>query len=383
MNILIINIWDTIETTGGAEKIFCEMSNELVSRDHIVTALCVDRNEGKPKFYVDPRVKFLNAGLVKLPWYYSKTVRNIRCWTPFAKKRREIRAKYNAQALAYRINKVVDINDIDVVVSFQPQSAYSVIEYLNFKKTVITMTHNNVELTYSSLPDQVKKVLQKHSLIHVYLKQFREDVKLYLPKADICVIPNSVPQVDYESNLKCKTIICIGRVIPSKRQDLLINAFALIADKYYDWNVVFFGDVKVCPQYFQYLEDLIEKLKLTSKVKFCGVTLNPYVELEKASIFAFPSESEGWGLALTEAMSVGLPCVGCKDCSSVNSLIRNRENGLLCEPNSNSFAASLSYLIGSYDLRVQLGQVARNDMKQYAKKVIWDEWEMLLCNLRK
>ena len=100
--------------------------------------------------------------------------------------------------------------------------------------------------------------------------------------------------------------------------------------------------------------------------------------LNDASIFAFPSLFEGFGLALGEAMSKGLPSVGCLDCSAVNDLITNEKNGLLVNPTPREFADALLRLMDDYDLRVKLGTQARKDISKYSPEKIWSTWHDLI-----
>lgn len=111
----------------------------------------------------------------------------------------------------------------------------------------------------------------------------------------------------------------------------------------------------------------------------CGTTLNVAQELAKASVFAFPSDREGFPLALTEAMSMGLAVVGCRECSSVNSLIEDGKNGLLVESTAESLADALSKLMQNADLRISLGNSAKESMEQYSPQLIWGQWENLIA----
>ena len=55
---------------------------------------------------------------------------------------------------------------------------------------------------------------------------------------------------------------------------------------------------------------------------------------KRTDIFAFPSYHEEFSLALTEALSCGIPAVGDKNCPAVNELIQDGLNALL-EKNGN------------------------------------------------
>ncbi len=120
---------------------------------------------------------------------------------------------------------------------------------------------------------------------------------------------------------------------------------------------------------------------LNERFTLCGTTNHIKEKLLSASIFAFPSKHEGFPLALTEAMSLGLPAVGCKDCSGVNTLIKDGKNGLLCDPTAESLAEALRKLMRDQDLRRRLGAQAKEDMKEFAPERVWDQWEDLLTEL--
>ena len=79
---------------------------------------------------------------------------------------------------------------------------------------------------------------------------------------------------------------------------------------------------------------------------------------------------EGFGLTLAEAMSMGLPPLGCKSCVAVNELIQDGINGLLAEDGANGLAQSMKTL--------RLGKAARASMRKYKASVIWRAWEELL-----
>ena len=113
-----------------------------------------------------------------------------------------------------------------------------------------------------------------------------------------------------------------------------------------------------------------------------GTTDRPLDILRTTDIFAFPSNyPEGFGQALTEAMAVGLPCVGLKTTSSVNELIVDGVNGFLTENTPEDFAAKLNILMNSQELRAKMGKAGYEMMKQYAPEKIDDQWEELLSNV--
>ena len=170
----------------------------------------------------------------------------------------------------------------------------------------------------------------------------------------------------------------VGRLTKNhKRPHLLIEAFAGLADKYPDWQVELWGDVDQ-RAFYEELKFMIKSKKLQDRVFLKGTSNEIPKILQRSDIFAFPSAYEGFGLALGEAMSMGLPAVGYKSCSAVNELIQDGLNGFLCEEGPEDLAAKLDRLMGDRALRVRMGQAARESMKQYAPEAIWDAWEKLL-----
>lgn len=93
--------------------------------------------------------------------------------------------------------------------------------------------------------------------------------------------------------------------------------------------------------------------------------------MKYAKIFAFPSSFEGFSLALTEAMSFGLPSIGYQNGISVNEIIIDGKTGYLCADGECALAEALKKLMLDDDLREKMVVVARQEMKKYALENIW------------
>ena len=77
---------------------------------------------------------------------------------------------------------------------------------------------------------------------------------------------------------------------------------------------------------------------------------------QNADILLFPTVREGFGLAVAEAMSCGLPVVA-TNCSSLPELIDNGKGGFLCPIGDvNAFAEKINFLAENPELRWEMGE---------------------------
>lgn len=160
---------------------------------------------------------------------------------------------------------------------------------------------------------------------------------------------------------------------------MLVEAFAKIAAEFPDWKVEIWG-MRKYPEYEKEINDFIRAHNLTGQVTLMGYTEDVEGLYRRADIHAFPSASEGFSLAIADAMSIGLPHVGFKDAHSVNEIIVDGHNGFLAD-NVDDFAAKLKILMKDKELRIKFGHNAHEDMKAYAPEILMNQWEELFQKL--
>ncbi len=103
--------------------------------------------------------------------------------------------------------------------------------------------------------------------------------------------------------------IYLGRLHPSKRVEDAIEAWARLPASLGPVPLRIVGGGE--DAYVDQLGAAAERLGIADRVTFYGsVTEERKWELLRASqFFVFPSAEEGWGIAIAEAMSAGLPCI--------------------------------------------------------------------------
>ena len=327
MKILLSLIGSTIGTTGGVEKVLCNMANAMVERGHEVTILTFEDKEGKPFFKLDERVNFLNLGIGhKLNHFWF----NITSFYLNKDRKEVIRLMNDCQKIADVINNRVSDIHADILITFEQRSEVIFKKFINLNIPIITMFHFDYNTVLRN--KLLHYLYEKSNCLQVLTKNDLVATKKLIKNTDIVCIPNAVPQSEKQAQLDAKKIITVGRIDPKqKRQDLLIEAFKIVSEKHSEWKLDIYGDTSFNKNYYNECIELIKKYKLEDKVEFCGITKDVEGVLLNSSIFAFPSAYEGFGMALAEGMSVGLPAVGYKSCPAVNELIKDGETGLLCD----------------------------------------------------
>jgi N-acetylgalactosamine-N,N'-diacetylbacillosaminyl-diphospho-undecaprenol 4-alpha-N-acetylgalactosaminyltransferase len=131
------------------------------------------------------------------------------------------------------------------------------------------------------------------------------DIEYINSKKNIC------KDIKFDFKKDIKYIISVGRVIPLKRNQDLIEAFYELQKKDYNIEVIFLGDGVLKNSLLKYCQDL----KIEKKVHFLGNVSNPFYYLNQSNLFVLNSQTEGFPNVLVEAMACGLPVIA-SDCKS-------------------------------------------------------------------
>ena len=193
------------------------------------------------------------------------------------------------------------------------------------------------------------------------MQQLLKDVGLdNAPKA-WAVIPHPKPQTLVHSKSDARMaiglseslflIVAIGRMVPLKRFDRIIEAFSDLAMEFPDLYLVMLGDggEKMI------LEALADELNVASRIRIlCVNDVSPY--LSAADLYVSASETESFGLANLEALCAGLPCI----CSAVGGVPEVMgEAAVLYDPDQSNLADLLRSVLENPDWRDQLVKKAR------------------------
>lgn len=374
-----------IDNVAGTEKVFVNMANAFSQRGYRVMALYNDLPGKEPFYKFREQVEVVNLGLGKnIVSAEKKILREV-----FKAFRLNIDNPvdiYRTKVLTQKVQEKTKDSDIYCVVCFEYNSVM-VANKLGIRPR-IAMVHNSIEEIIKPMTPKQLEQANKMDIYQVLMPRFIEEAKEYLSTKVIC-IPNAIDPVSEPEVLSIgkgpeekHIIICVGRLEEKqKRQHILLQAFALLAAKYTQWEVEFYGP-DYDKAYKAKLLQLITQHNLEKQVHFKGVTDNVLAQMRKADILAMPSAYEGFSLVLGEAMSLGLPVVGFANTPSVQDLITDKVNGILCEDTIQDYARGLEQLMCDERLRKKIGVNAQITMEEYSPDIVWDSWEQLFEQLQ-
>ena len=157
--------------------------------------------------------------------------------------------------------------------------------------------------------------------------------------------------------------IDICRFVYQKNLPRLLDAFQGVVEFNPDAHLVLIGSTQNTEVYKEVC-DRITELGITNQVHVVGPSLQVADWLAGSDIFVFPSLVEGMGIALAEAMSIGLPCIS-SNVGPIPEFIKNRENGLLVDPKSKTeIASAMIELLSNPEFAKQLGSRAKSTVDE-------------------
>ncbi len=153
-------------------------------------------------------------------------------------------------------------------------------------------------------------------------------------------------------------LLYMSRIEPKKGFDLLIPALKIIAQDT-DFHFILAGANPQDPDYAKEIRMQVEQAIGSDRLTCTGFVSGSLKRdlLELANLFVLPSYYENFGIAVAEAMSVGVPVV-ISDQVHIHTDITHSDSGWVCECEVLSLARSLKAALTSKTLRHHKGQNA-------------------------
>ncbi|BDT58217.1 polysaccharide biosynthesis protein [Massilia varians] len=208
----------------------------------------------------------------------------------------------------------------------------------------------------------IRHTLEKSSVVIALSSRWAAYLASFAPRANIVVIPNSVPlPPPAQEAPEPGRILFLGQVEPRKGIYELLEALALLRARFPHVRLAIGGQGEL-----EQVQGRAAALGVADLISELGwvTAQRKQEELARASIFCLPSHAEGLPMALLEAMAAGKAVVS-TGVGGIPDALRDGDNGLMVEPgNVASLAAALGRLLGDEAERRRLGARARATIEQ-------------------
>ncbi|MGP1993433.1 glycosyltransferase [Zobellia laminariae] len=350
--------------SGGAERVVTELANTLIL-DYDITIITLVKTT--PFYKLNPKVSLL---------FCSENLKND---TTLVK---SISDGVNRVRTLYKILKK---NNIQLVISFMTSSnIYSIWAAKLSGIPCIVSERANHEIFKLPKPLEIIRDLS-YKFSDFLVVQTEANKAFYsrkLTSSKIIVIPNPIAESLSNKrnnefyNTKENIILNVGSFKKGKAQELLIRAFANIEND--SWQVIFVGDGPTKQENI----NLTKKLDIEKKIHFVGKKHEIDVYYNRARLFVFTSEHEGFPNALLEALYFGIPTISTNCKHGPADLITDKENGFLIPVgNQDILEKRMIQLMTDEVLQKNLAENAMESTEKYKILSIVELWKEYITKL--
>jgi glycosyltransferase involved in cell wall biosynthesis len=367
---------------GGTIKTSFNLGAALTARGHDVEILSTVRRRDVPQLPVDPAIRLMS--LVEIRPGHPDHVADApgRGVPARVYPRADFKAADYDRYVEDRYRRYLRGSDADVVIATRPGLIAYVARFAPRHMVRIGQEH----LTRGQHRRRLRLIMPWHiRRLDAFVTVSERDAADYrahtplLSGTRMLFIPNSVPEPRVPpSHGRAKLVVAAGRLIPSKRYDVLVRAFAKVVAERPDWQLRIYGDGKEAPA----LRRLILELGLHNHVRMMGNYSPIDPEWAKGAIAAVSAAKEPFGMTLVEAMRCGVPVVSTDAPHGPGEILSHGVDGLLTPVGDpDAMGDALLRLINDDDLRRRMAAAALTGSARYDPSPIAARYEELFLDL--
>jgi glycosyltransferase involved in cell wall biosynthesis len=156
---------------------------------------------------------------------------------------------------------------------------------------------------------------------------------------------------EIENPLPERRILHVARLSPEKRQDVAIEAFDMVADEFPDLGLYFIGGAgENDTGWWAALQAKAQRSPHSKRIHWVGGVDDAAEWVCGGSVLILPSDKEGFGRVIVEAMACGVPVVASR-VGGVTEIVTHGLNGFLVSPGCpGDMAASIRRLLADVTL---------------------------------
>lgn len=359
---------------GGAERVVSLLSGEFV-KDNIQVVIATEWVEAE-EYPISDKIRRIHVGLDSKQEKASSLAKQ---WYRVA-----------------NLRKAIKEEQPDMILSFCIKANYrATMATTGMKIPVITSVRSDPKIDYVGKKNQiVNKLFFNKAEGCVFqteeAKSFFDEV--LQKKSTIICNPVNEKFLNATRQLPTKKIACVGRLVRSKNQMLLVKAFEEVLKKYPDYQLYFYGDgsndecKELLIDYVNKTNVVIDSPKkakeqeticLKDAVHFMGISNTLEKDIADAAMFVLPSDYEGMPNALMEAMTLGLPSISTDcPCGGSRYWIDHKVNGQLFPVGDvKALTDAILYYIENPETAGEMGQKAREKLQSATLDKVYAEWK--------
>ena len=391
MNIAIFNYREFNENLGGIEKVSVSLAKGLMTRGCKVVFIAVYQSIYKVDYqlpatqYILPSEDVFSQGNIeKLKQILLDENINI-----FLNQDCDSLAAHN---LAYEATKTTDVKLVSAL-HYNPSLRLQLYKYpfsrmFSFKENIVRglkcigYKRPFRYFVLSNLRYLEQKVYKESDKIVLLSDKFIPDyceLGGLKNRKKICAINNCL-SCEYEDlKLEKKNIILFcARLEAQKRPDRILYVWKRLFKKLPDWSLDIVGDGSLRPK----LEKMASDMEL-ERITFHGFKASQDF-YKQSKILLMTSDSEGWGLALTEAMQYKCAPIAMGTNASVFDIIDDNQNGYIVPGVSCRMMAEKLYYLAAHPMeRDQMALAAFKKASAFEPEKIVDKWMGEFINVLK
>ena len=358
---------------GGIERSVASLANML--KDNFeVEIVSVYHLYDKPSFYIDEnvKIKYLLDDLKPNKKEVKTALKKFHLRKLVKESFKSIKVLYYRKSETIRY---IESCDSDIIISTRDIFNEWLGDY--GKQSVLKIgwehNHHHGNMDYARKIIKSCKKLDYLVLVSNALQEFYSE-KMRNQKCKCVFIPNVIEDIPkYNSSLKEKRLISVGRLSKEKGYIDLLNVFESIHKDYPDWHL----DIIGAGEEEETLKEYISNHDLEKGITLHGFKDKDYIFnlLKKSSIYLMTSHTESFGIVLLEAMSVGLPCIAFSSAEGANEIITSGYNGYLIKNrNIEAYIRKTEDLMNDIETRKKLGKNAKKSVEKYQSTLVKKDW---------
>jgi glycosyltransferase involved in cell wall biosynthesis len=198
-----------------------------------------------------------------------------------------------------------------------------------------------------------------------------------VPAGSAHVIPNPVSEQfangrGSDESARGSIVLAVGRLVPQKGFDLLIDAFATVVQRHPNWSLVIVGEG---PEEAR-LRGMAGGLLARGAVTFRGAVTDLARYYRCAGLFVLPSRFEGFPNVLLEAMASGCAVIAADCPAGPSEIVRDGIDGSLVAPDDvRALITEMDRLMSDAAERSRLGARAGDVSERFGVEKILNLWK--------